>query len=211
MSKLWFEDYPESSNKINSEQKILEVLAIDSPLTVNELIDKTKLDIDVINKILYKHTTQFFKSTILPSIGIISYSTTTPKSLDKLYPLFLRHNLIKVINDNSNTKYELSLFGVILVIKLLQYYNIHNKENHYYNQFTFLDYFGKIVRNYREKIPLVFGKWYILKKILKNYAIYNLDVIIDPDDSLNERQISISLGGNKELYYGIKEISTTNP
>lgn len=53
---------------------------------------------------------------------------------------------------------------------------------------------------------MIFGKWEILKEVLKNYAIYNFDLIVDINDIFKESQISLSLGGSKELYYGIKEI-----
>ncbi|MGI9010279.1 MAG: hypothetical protein ACR2F1_03710 [Nitrososphaeraceae archaeon] len=207
MSNFWFEELQENPNGISPEQKILEVLAVNPPLTVSELKEKTKLDIDIINKILYSHTIEFFTSTIRSSSKVYIFSNTTQKNKNKLYSLFFRHNLIKVKRDESNdVKYELSLFGVILVLKLIRYYNIENKENYYFNQFPFVDYFNKIAENYKEKIPLIFGKWNILKETLKSYTIYNFDLIIDANDSFKENQISLSLGGSKELYYGIKEI-----
>lgn len=207
MSKLWFEELQENSNKINPEQNILEVLAVNPPLTVSELKEKTKLDIVTINKILHNHTVEFFNSIIRPAAKVNKFSNITPKNKNKLYALFFRHNLIKVKNDESNeVNYELSLFGVILVIKLIRCYNIKNKENYYFNHFSFVDYLNKIANNYKEKIPLIFGEWNILNEILKSYAIYNFDLIIEADDIFKENQISLSLGGSKELYYGIKEI-----
>ena len=204
--KIWLEDYPEISNEISPEQKILEVLAINPPMTKNELKEKTNLDIDNINKILYSHTKEFFTSTIQSEEPQV-FDNTSRKKQNKYYSLFLRHNLIKIKNcEKKDTRYELSLFGIILVIKLIRYYNIKNKENYYFNQFPFVDYFNKIVKNYSEKVPLIFGKWEILKEILKNYAIYNFDLIIDANDIFKESQISLSLGGSKELYHGIKEI-----
>ena len=46
-------------NGISPEQKILEVLSINPPLTASELEEKTKLHIDNINKILHRHTIEF--------------------------------------------------------------------------------------------------------------------------------------------------------
>ena len=205
MSRLWLKDHLAISNGISPEQKILEVLSINPPLTASELEEKTKLHIDNINKILYRHTVEYFTSKKL-SDKVHVFANTTQKQ-NEYYSLFLRHNLIKVNNEQNNiTKYELSLFGIILVITLIRYYNIKNNESYYFNQFTFVDYFDKIVKNYREKVPLIFGKWKILKEVLKNYAIYNFDLIIDTNDIFKETQISLSLGGSKELYHGIKEI-----
>lgn len=38
------------------------------------------------------------------------------------------------------------------------------------------------------------------------YTIYNFDIIFDEDVSNSEERLSISRGGNKELYYSIREI-----
>ena len=130
MSKLWFEELQENSNVISPEQKIFEVLAVNLPLTLVELKEKTKLDVDTINKILTSHTIEYFTSTIR-DIKVHAFSNTTPKNKNKFYALFFRHHLIKVKKDESNdVKYELSLFGIILVIKLIRYYSIKNKENY---------------------------------------------------------------------------------
>lgn len=207
ISKLWFEEYPENQHGISSEQKILEVLAINSPLTIDHLVNKTNLDRDTINNILLKNTGEFFISEIRPSRKYHIFNNTTQTNKNKLYTLYFRHNLIKKIeNENSNTQYTLTLFGVIFILKLIRYYNIEDKEKYYFNKLTFLDYFDKISTFYREKIPLIFGKWNILKDILKNYAIYNFDLILDPKDIFKENQLSVSLEGSKELYDGIKEI-----
>ena len=187
MSKLWFEEHQENPNETSPEQKILEVFAVNPPLTLIELKEKTKLDIDIINNIQYSHTIEFFNSTIRSNIKVHIFSNITQKNKNKLYALFFRHNLIKVKSDNSNdVKYELSLFGVFLVIKLIRYYYIKNKENCYFNQFTLVDYFDRIAENYKEKIPLIFGKWNILKEILKSYSIYNFDLIIEVDEGFKE-------------------------
>ena len=207
MSSLLLEEYSKTSSEISPEQKILEILAINSPLTVNELKDKTKLDINNINKILNIHTIEFFTTNILSDRKIHLFNNTIQKRQNKYYSLFLRHNLIKVKKGKDNIiKYELSLFGIIFVLKLIRYYNIKNKEDYYFNQFTFVNYFEKIVKNYQDRLPMIFEKWNILKKILKDYAIYNFDLIIDLNDSFKENQISVSLGGSKEFYNGIKEI-----
>jgi hypothetical protein len=51
------------------------------------------------------------------------------------------------------------------------------------------------------------GKWKVLKDILRLYAAYNFDVIIDKEISLrDDDKFSVIRGGNKELVDGIREI-----
>ncbi len=71
--------------------------------------------------------------------------------------------------------------------------------------FHFIEYFEKIVKNYDTKLPLIFGKWNLLKRILKDYAIYNFDKIIN-EFYFHRDTFSISLGGNNEFFSNIREI-----
>ena len=126
--KIWLEDYPEISNEISPEQKILEVLAINPPMTKNELKEKTNLDIDNINKILYSHTKEFFTSTIRSDEPQV-FDNTTQKKRNKYYSLFLRHNLIKIKNcEKKDIRYELSLFGIILLFTILYLDKVMSKK-----------------------------------------------------------------------------------
>jgi hypothetical protein len=76
-----------------------------------------------------------------------------------------------------------------------------------YKDISFIEYYEKIVANYKDKLPLIFGKWKVLKNILRLYAAYNFDVIIDKEIRLRDYdKFSIIRGGNKELLDGIREI-----
>jgi hypothetical protein len=60
-------------------------------------------------------------------------------------------------------------------------------------------------------LPLIFGKWDILKTTLKVFSAYNFDIIVDK--SIRQTQsnsFSITQGGNAELLYSISEISSQN-
>lgn len=81
------------------------------------------------------------------------------------------------------------------------------KNGLYYRNILFTDYYDKIASNYQDKLPLVFGKWSLLKNILRSYSAYNFDIILDRELRLGDsNMISIISGGNKELYYSIREI-----
>jgi hypothetical protein len=81
------------------------------------------------------------------------------------------------------------------------------KHGLYYNDISFIEYYEKIVANYKDKLPLIFGKWKVLKNILRLYAAYSFDVIIDKEIRLRDYgKFSVIRGGNKELLDGIREI-----
>jgi hypothetical protein len=61
--------------------------------------------------------------------------------------------------------------------------------------------------NYQNKLPLIFGKWSLLKEILRIFSAYNFDIILDKELHLRDTdKLSVVRGGNKELYDGIREI-----
>lgn len=121
----------------------------------------------------------------------------------------MHSTVITKLNSKDSIKtYELSLFGVILVLTLVRYYDMDRLKNGlYYRNISFVDYYDKIASNYEDKLPLVFGKWRLLKNILRSYSAYNFDIILDKELRLGDsNMISIISGGNKELYYSIREI-----
>lgn len=51
----------------------------------------------------------------------------------------------------------------------------------YYDNVLFEEYYDTIASNYQKKLPLIFGKWYLLKRILKVFSAYNFDIILDKE------------------------------
>ena len=83
---------------------------------------------------------------------------------------------------------ELSLFGLILVLTLIRYYDMDKlKQGLYYNNISFVDYYDTIASKYRDKLPLIFGKWHLLKDILGLYSDYNFDVTVDKEIHSRDR------------------------
>ena len=77
----------------------------------------------------------------------------------------------------------------------------------HYSDISFVDYYDKIAHNYQDKLPLVFGKWNLLKNVLKLFSAYNFDIVLSREmRSRDFDKISITRGGNKELYDSIREI-----
>lgn len=195
-------------DKPSPEQKVLEVLAVYPKITFKELVEKIGENKSNTSKVLSTYTFESYK----PPTDESEYYTDQNiigKKYNKKYWDFLLHNTIIVGHNSEGVKtYELSLFGVILVLTLVRYYDMDKlNPGLYYRYISFPDYYDKIASNYRNKLPLIFGKWSLLKRILRIFAAYNFDIILDKELHLRDTdKLSIVRGGNKELYDGIWEI-----
>jgi hypothetical protein len=100
---------------------------------------------------------------------------------------------------NDNKKYELSLIGVLLMLAIRSFtirdkLNIQSSANFSYN---------KIASNYKEKLPLIFGKWQLLKGVLDFHffpSIFDY-LFLDKSEILS---LSVLLGGNKEIHDNVR-------
>src|SRR5206468_7083469 len=70
---------------------------------------------------------------------------------------FLSHLVVASTNEK---KYELSLLGVLLMLATISLMRQQQKSS------SFVSYYDKVASNYSEKIPIIFGKWKLLKDIL---------------------------------------------
>lgn len=94
-------------------------------------------------------------------------------------------------NKTNENSYELSLFGVALALATISYNDRHRlKHGLHYQNIGYPDYFDNIIHNYQHKLPLIFGKWRILKSILKLFSAYNFDVILDKELRRDFTQLS---------------------
>jgi hypothetical protein len=81
-------------------------------------------------------------------------------------------------NSSGIVTYELSLFGVMLVLSLIRSAEMGIlKHGLYYKDIPTDEYYDKIASLYSDKLPLIFGKrWHLLKKVLGRMAVYNFDI-----------------------------------
>jgi hypothetical protein len=182
----WIKEAIVKSNKITTVQKIIEVLAINPRISdkkLDDLIDNASLDDEYIEK---DDITEFFTHDI------------TNQNID----------------DDGKITYELSLFGVMISLVLIYYNNIGRlKGGLYFKEFSVQQYYDKIASNYKMKLPLIFGKWNQLKRVLKVLAIHNFNIILNKDEitsSGGANSQSVMLEGNKELCDSIRTISLYN-
>jgi hypothetical protein len=75
------------------------------------------------------------------------------------------------------------------------------------NDFLLKDSLDNIINVHKDLLPLIFGKWNLLKSVLKIVSVYVFDVIIDKDTRATIMNTSVVLGGNKEFYDGIHGIA----
>jgi hypothetical protein len=101
---------------------------------------------------------------------------------------------------HKNQKYELSLLGILLVMATISL----NRQKNGQRTCPFAEEeCSAIVSNYHDKLPLILGKWNLLKDVLKhNFFSSVFDYLfLDKAEILS---LSVLLGGNKEIYDNIK-------
>jgi hypothetical protein len=134
----------------------------------------------------------------------------------------LLYNTIKIKKNSKKIEtYELSLFGILLVILLIRNHDMNKLRNGlFYKVNPFEDYYNKIASNYENNLPLIFKKWRLLKRMLKVFAAYNFDIILDKefrDKAMNQlstnayshkesEEVSVT-AGNKELYENAQTVT----
>jgi hypothetical protein len=201
MSKEWMNNFVKSKNYLSPEQKMLETLSLYPKISFEELVVKSEINSYTLEKVLYSHSIKFYPHILsLDNKFLNIHENSLGKKNNRKYWDFIQHNLINITtNSKGENIYELSLFGIILVLKLIRYcYNNQKEKKLFFGNIPFIEYFEKIVKNYDTKLPLIFGKWNLLKRILKDYTIYNFDKIIN-EFYFHKDTFSISLGGNNEF------------
>ena len=198
----WFQKTIVKSNGITPLQKVIEILASYPKITFEKLVEETGEPKERIKEILrsHSHTSKLYEESL------------RWEKINQTYTDFLIQNIIteQSANDAEST-YELSLFGVMLCLVMIRYNDMDRLKNGLYREYSFERHYDRIALKYREKLPLIFGKWNQLKEILKVFTSYNFDIILDRKIRFkNKNSRSVRKGGNKELIEGISEIILDN-
>jgi hypothetical protein len=206
----WRKEYLESRNdytaiytytEADKAYKVMERLLVNRKITVDKIVKSTKLSENDVRKVIEEHSmTQSSYSQFIDDYEVVSRSS---RSVDTTLKL-LNHLLIVTIKakKEENEKYELSLLGVLLTLALI---SLRHQEESYSD----VDHFNTAALNYPEKLPLVFGKWELLKKT-SGFPVYPgytsiLDHLLGDYKFKSEIfSLSVSLGGNKEIYDNIR-------
>ena len=220
MCSKWIENNTLSSssasnnnNNISLAQKILEILVLNPRITLHELATKTDESEKHVKKVIKEYSSfpnyqpYYF---LVHDDEYFDANTLTEELLD-----FLQHKIIIVRQNSGIDTFELSLFGIMLVLTLVRHHNMDKLNLYLLNSksISLQDCCDKIISiyySYKKVLPLIFGKWNPLKDILKILSAYNFDVIINKEARTKRMSSSVITNGNKEFYEGIIEVAFHN-
>ena len=230
-------------NGITVVQKVLECLAIHRSITEKQIYEclkskheetKEKLagkifrypdfvreqiehDYDVtkenISRVIdrYSHVERYIQGLLTPEE--IEYNRVTRKYLE-----FLSHLVVIKKKNEDEPRYELSLFGIMLILAIVSHpqqkmLHVKNIDRGFVTTENDLTSFYKIVsKNYADKLPLIFGKWPIITSIWPHAYKGFLPVLYQ--NTIDEftrfvrlGSVSITLGGVKEYIDSMEGIA----
>lgn len=193
-------------------QKVLQVLALRPNISKEKLVRETSASPQEIQLLLDNYV--FKPAQWSRRLGLASGKIYEDHS--DSHENFLLHSLIaQDTNPKGKTghKYRLSLFGVILTLRILRKKEINVFDRLYADVEScamLQTYYGSITSNYSSKLPVIFGKWDCLKKYLKAFSAYNFDVIIDKATREKARGWPTIMSGNDDYYKSIEGVAHHN-
>jgi DNA-binding MarR family transcriptional regulator len=238
--KLYDESLKNGINGIPIAQKVLECLAIHRSVTekqINEFLNSKQKQIDVsgrtfkyrdfmntrklefdyaitpdnIRRIIDDYTlSESYVRDELQRLEDIDYD-----SIVKDYLKFLFHCIVIKNDDSDGPRYELSLFGIILILAIIT----HPKQRVFYatnglekKAEDLIKFYNKVSQNYTEKLPLIFGKWPLLTKTWHFAYQWFYPVLYEKIEdefarAIRPGPVPVSHGGIKEYQDAIQEIS----
>jgi DNA-binding PadR family transcriptional regulator len=197
MCRKWIQQNVKNGT-IGIDQKIIEILAIHPDSTIEDLALKTKQSRERIMECLsnYSMTSSDYSGFYAIDYGDLS-SVMHERYLD-----FIQHSII-LAKQNVTRSFRLSLFGIVFAMTIIR------KFSRFYS-FPIYDYYDKIIASYKDQklLPLIFGKWDMLKSKLDVSSCYNFDIIVDEEARSTALSLSVLLGGLKEYYESMCSIVT---
>jgi DNA-binding PadR family transcriptional regulator len=203
---------------ISLSQQVIECLAFNGPSIMQKLVEETSAKKEDLIKILNNYSIQ---SNTRQNSSPYMYTTAAAQSemnVDRkqLYYDFVLHTLIVNKETTAGISYELSLFGVMLAIAVISYHfsgedtynnDVRDKLKLFYNRIDQKKYCDTIARNYKDKVPLIFGKWDFLKSKLGSMLYESFDFLIYMNSRSNSMNTSLWSFGNKEFYDDIRALT----
>jgi hypothetical protein len=125
------------------------------------------------------------------------------------YADFIQHLVVVPHLEKGEIRYELSLFGIALLFSLRAYEYL-NPEKLFYNNLKFEEFCNKLSTNYKDKLPLIFGKWDSLMRetLGDNNVIFEILCNLFYDNTSKAMiESSVIVGGVKEYYESVQALS----
>ena len=179
MCSKWIQDYAKNEDIISLEQKVIEVLAIYPAIGLEELVKRVgEPQQEKIIKVLDSYTTKNLHYIDSYNISEDNDNDSYPEDSLKQYLDFMHHCIVTIRHTAKGTEtYELSLFGITIAMTLIRHHDM-GRMSLFYHDISLQEYYDKMASNYKDALPLIFGKWYLLKKHLRKWSAYNFDIIL---------------------------------
>lgn len=214
----------QNHSHISFDQMILECLAYNGSLTLKQLAKETDLKKEDVLVVLNNYSINNANTITNNPTNELIDSSHDLVAQREIYFNFILHNLIVSVTNDLETRYELSLCGIMLVIALVYYHytgtnNLYipktsksststaNISNLLYNNIGLEEYYDKIAHNYEIKMPLIFGRWDDFKQKFGSLLYDSFNFLISREAKFNSINKSIWLGGNKEFYDDLKALA----
>ncbi|MGB6531136.1 MAG: hypothetical protein WBF33_23760 [Candidatus Nitrosopolaris sp.] len=126
------------------------------------------------------------------------------------YADFIQHLVVVPRLEKGETRYELSLFGIALLLSVRARQEFVNPDMLFYNNLEFREFCSKLSTNYKDKLPLIFGKWdSLMRETLRdNNVIFEILCNLFYDHTSKAMiESSVIVGGVKEYYESVQTLS----
>ena len=126
------------------------------------------------------------------------------------YADFIQHLVVVPRLEKGETRYELSLFGIALLLSVRARQEFVNPDMLFYNNLEFREFCSKLSTNYKDKLPLIFGKWdSLMRETLRdNNVIFEILRNLFYDHTSKAMiESSVIVGGVKEYYESVQTLS----
>jgi hypothetical protein len=194
---------------------VFECLLENRTITIERIIELTKLteqqvmktlqDYSILTQNDYYHYIELYESAYQTS-RMVDVTTDYPSHL-VIIPIGQKVAEGRGKYYNKDEKYELSLLGILLVLATISLTQRESGERISSSN----KYYDIVASNYHDKLPLILGKWKLLKQALKfDFFPSIFDYLfLDKAEILS---LSVLVGRNKEIYENIKSaaLSTTS-
>jgi DNA-binding MarR family transcriptional regulator len=200
--------------KTTQNYKVLECLLLNRRITIERIASLTQLSEKEIRNILNEYSMTPGSNTYSSYANLFEGAYQSDKSIGVTLD-FLNHLVVIPIikgegqekiqkagedSGSTNEKYELSLLGVLLMLATK---SLMRQRQEKIFQYSDGDYYNTIASNYHEKLPLIFGKWKLLKDALNfDFFLSLFDYLFLDKSEISS--LSVLLGGNKEIYDNIR-------
>ena len=196
----WFEKTIVNNSKLSVAQKILEVLATNPGITLDQIAKFSREKLKTIESLIRIYTMVPLKPVLVDINGNSDGVWYDAVELQI-------HKAITVSESQGVKTFSLSLYGVLMVLYIVRKMDMKSLPQGLFNKIGVEEYFDVIAKNYKSKIPLILGKWDILKSHLREISYLNFDVITDRSTRDRFFQASLLDDGNREFYLGMKSIT----